>query len=330
LIVSVNDGNINVTESEAGIPWPDLDHVDLVVIRALQVDGRVPMAGMAKSLGMSVTTIHQRYERLRQRGLVRATALIDPAVMGRDVVAQVEAYVRTDVHGAAERLAALPEVAWLAIGADLRTVYLQVSTSSHAELAVLLDSRVRRAPGIVGIRSSVLLRNWSPVFCFGGFAPAGVAGDALWRPGTKPLRALDEADLALLRCLERDARMTITAMSTETGLSVPATRQRLVKLLAEKVVRLRTRPSPQASEVTVGRLFIDVDADSATVAQSIAALPNISFVSESTGDAALTAELVCASESQIREGYERACRLPGVAAVRIVRYLEVVVYKGHW
>lgn len=328
--MDVNDGNINVTAEDVGIPWPNLDHVDLVVIRALQVDGRVPMAGMAKSLGMSVTTIHQRYERLRQRGLVRATALIDPAHVGRDVVAQVEAHVRTDVHAAAERLAALPEVAWLAIGADMRTVYLQVSTGSHADLAVLLDGQIRQAPGIAGIRTSVLLRNWSPVFCFGGFASAGIAGDTLWRPGTKPLRALDDADLALLRCLEQDARMTITAMSAETGLSVPATRQRLVKLLAEKVVRLRTRPSPQASEVTVGRLFIDVDADTATVAQSIAALPNISFVSESTGDAALTAELVCASESQIREGYERACHLPGVTGVRMVRYHQTVVYKGHW
>ena len=328
--MNVNESNINLTTAEIGIPWPDLDHVDLAVIRALQVDGRVSMAGMAKSLGMSVTTIHQRYERLRQRGLVRATALIDPTLVGRDVVAHVEAYVRTEVHAAAEHLAALPEVAWLAIGADLRTVYLQVSTGSHADLAVLLDSRVRQAPGIAGIRSSVLLRNWSPVFCFGGFAPAGVAGDTLWRPGTKPLRALDEADLALLHCLEQDARMTITAMSAETGLSVPATRQRLVKLLSEKVVRLRTRPSPMAREVTVARLFIDVDADSATVAQSIAEMPNISYVSESTGDSALTSELVCASESQIREGYERACHLPGVTAVRMIRYHQTVVYKGHW
>jgi len=124
--------------------------------------------------------------------------------------------------------------------------------------------------------------------------------------------------------------MTITAMSAETGLSVPATRQRLVKLLSEKVVRLRTRPSPMAREVTVARLFIDVDADSATVAQSIAEMPNISYVSESTGDSALTSELVCASESQIREGYERACHLPGVTAVRMIRYHQTVVYKGHW
>jgi hypothetical protein len=44
------------------------------------------------------------------------------------------------------------------------------------------------------------------------------------------------------------------------------------------------------------------------VAQALAELPNISYASESTGDAVLTAELLCAPEEQIQEGYERARR----------------------
>jgi DNA-binding Lrp family transcriptional regulator len=248
-------------------------------------------------------------------------------------VAHVEASVHTEVHAVAARLAAVHEVAWLAIGADLRTIYLQVSTGTNAGLAALVGERIRAAEGVVGARTSVLLRNWSPVFRFGGLgptAPATPEADTLWRRGEEATRTLDEVDLALLRCLEEDARMTITAMSTRAGLSVPATRQRLVKLLTEGVARLRTRPSPLADGVTVARLVIDVAADSAAVARALAALPNVSYVSESTGDAALTAELVCGREAQVREGYEQACRTSGVVGVHVIRYSEVVVHTGHW
>jgi DNA-binding Lrp family transcriptional regulator len=326
-IVEVNDGNKDVTA------WPGLDEVDAAVIGALHADGRASMASMAKSLDLSVATVRQRYERLRSRGLVRAIALVDPVAVGRHVGAHVEVSVRTDVFGVAARLAAAPEVAWLAVGADLRTIYLQVSTRTNAGLATLVGERFRAADGVAGVRTAILLRNWSPVFRFGGISSPALAApetDALWRRGEEPARAVDEVDLALLGCLEQDARMTITAMSERTGLSVPATRQRLVKLLGEGVARLRTRPSPLAEGVTVARLMVEVASDSAAVADAVVALPNISYVSESTGATTLTAELVCGREEQVREGYEQVCRTAGVVGVHVVRYAEVVVHTGHW
>ncbi|WP_181781755.1 Lrp/AsnC family transcriptional regulator, partial [Pseudonocardia pini] len=60
-----------------------LDPEDLRIIRALQVDPRVPFAAMASVLGLSEPTVSRRYARLRRKGVLRVTGVVDPGALGQ-------------------------------------------------------------------------------------------------------------------------------------------------------------------------------------------------------------------------------------------------------
>jgi DNA-binding Lrp family transcriptional regulator len=319
-------------DPEAELCWPGIDEVDFGIIGALQEDGRASLLGISRQLAIPVGAVRQRYERLVGNGYIRSVALLDPGTVGRSVVGFVEAEVDRDVDELERRLVALDQVAWLALGQDYRTVYFQVSTASNAELTAVLNSGVRTIPQVTRLTTNVHLRNWSPVFRFGGAPPASraAAEHILWRSGEVVHRTLDDVDRELLTCLAEDARMTVTAMTERTGLSVPATRQRLVRLLKDEVVRVRTRPNPLSDLVSTARVMVEIDRDSTAVAEDLARLPNVTYVTESTGTAALQLEMTCATEAQIADGYRRVSRVPGVRGARLIRYHHVRLHTGRW
>lgn len=322
--------------STADLRWPDIDVIDFQIIDHLQVDGRASIAGIAKSLGMATASVRQRYERLVARGYVTTLALVDPVILGRQVVAYIEVRVALGITEVARTLAADPDVMWMARGPDFRTLYLQVSTPTHADLLNIVNQRLRPLPEVEDITTSVMLRSWSPVFRFSGSGPRSspastpidTSGD-LWRRGATP-RTVDDIDRALLLCLERDARMTATAMAAEVGLSLPAARQRLLRLRNDGAVLLRTRPDPLAADIHPVRFEVEISRDSVEVATALTALPNVTYVSEDTGRAGLQLELLCALDIQVDAGYEQISAVPGITAVRATRYREVMVHVGHW
>ena len=312
--------------------WPGMDAVDFTIVDALQDDGRASLLGISRRLDIPVGAVRQRYERLVGTGYVRSVALVDPGTVGRHVVAFVEAEVDRELEETERRLAALDQVAWLAVGQDYRTIYFQVSTASNAELTATLNTHVRPLEQIARLTTNVHLRNWSPTFTFSG-APAvrrPGADRILWRSGENAPRPLDDVDAELLACLAEDARMTVTAMTERTGLSVPATRQRLVRLLKDEVVRIRTRPDPLSALISTVRVVMEVTGVSTAVAEELARLPNTTYVTESTGAAAMQLETTCATEAQIADVYRRVGSVPGVVRPRMLRYSRVRTHTGRW
>ncbi|MCS5714159.1 Lrp/AsnC family transcriptional regulator [Herbiconiux sp. CPCC 205716] len=312
-------------------PWPDLDETDLEVIGALQRDGRASIAKLARDTGLPAARVKLRYERLVERGLLRTVALIDPAVLGRPIVAHIEIVARRGNAELADRVARVPGVAWIGIADDYERLLVQVSTSSNAELVALVNSAVQSAPEVESFSTSIVLRSWAPVFAFA--APVGAPpalDDVVWRTGLDTGRMLDDVDGVLLTHLERNARMSLTAMSAVSGLSVPATRQRLMRLMGEHVIQLRTRPDSRAQGVTAVRILMEIRGDSTHIAGELAAMPNVNYVSESTGERPLSVELLCASEAQIGEGFDRIGRIAGVRSARMVRFRTALFQTGNW
>jgi len=317
---------------EDELRWPGMDAVDFTIVDALQHDGRASLLGISRKLDVPVGAVRQRYERLVGTGYIKSVALVDPGTVGRPVVAFVEAEVDRGLEEVERRLAALDQVAWLAVGQDYRTIFFQVSTTSNAELTAALNAHVRPLEQLTRLTTDVHLRNWSPVFSFSG-SPAGHRPDAeriLWRGAAETARPVDDVDAELLACLAEDARMTVTAMTERTGLSVPATRQRLVRLLKDQVVRIRTRPDPLSSAISTVRVVMEVTRDTTAVAEELAQLPNTTYVTESTGRASMQLEMTCATEGQIADGYRQIGRVPGVVRPRMLRYSRVRTHTGRW
>jgi Lrp/AsnC family leucine-responsive transcriptional regulator len=68
-----------------------LDEVDRRLLRALQIDGRITNADLAKRCHLSAAACHERVRRLRDRGVITGyAALLDPAKVDRALLIFVE------------------------------------------------------------------------------------------------------------------------------------------------------------------------------------------------------------------------------------------------
>lgn len=56
-----------------------LDDVDEAILRELQVDGRRAYREIARTVGVSEGTVRTRVKRLREAGLLRILAFVDPS-----------------------------------------------------------------------------------------------------------------------------------------------------------------------------------------------------------------------------------------------------------
>lgn len=68
----------------------DLDRIDRNMLRALQSDGRLANADLAKQVNISAATCHRRTQRLIQQGFITSVrAQVDPAAMGLGALVMV-------------------------------------------------------------------------------------------------------------------------------------------------------------------------------------------------------------------------------------------------
>ena len=92
-----------------------MDNIDKKILNLLQQDASLPIAELAKRVGLSVTPCWRRVQRLDESGVIkRRVALLDPQKIGAHISVFVS--VRTNEHNAewldgfAESVAAMPEV----------------------------------------------------------------------------------------------------------------------------------------------------------------------------------------------------------------------------
>lgn len=103
---------------------------------------------------------------------------------------------------------------------------------------------------------------------------------------------LDHTDLAVVRELQTDGRLTYETLAQRVGLSRPATRARVQRLLAGGGVRVVAVVHPAVRELTASaHLSIGVSGPAEPVARAIAAMPQAPFVTLTAGSRAVMAEL---------------------------------------
>ncbi|NIM42037.1 MAG: AsnC family transcriptional regulator [Hydrogenophaga sp.] len=72
-------------------PAPDLDRIDLKILRLLQADGRLPNLKLAEAVGLSATAVLARTQRLQREGVIQGyEARLDPHKLGRGLLVFVE------------------------------------------------------------------------------------------------------------------------------------------------------------------------------------------------------------------------------------------------
>lgn len=134
-----------------------MDELDLLILNALQEDGRTPFTQIAKKAGVAESTIRSRYASLVDEGIVQTIAVIDPFAVGYNAPALIG--IRTkpgSVQSAAEALEKLPEVSYLVLTLGGYDLVLEVFCQDREHLTQFITERVQVIPGIQSTETLVI------------------------------------------------------------------------------------------------------------------------------------------------------------------------------
>ncbi len=137
---------------------PKVDRSDRAIIDLLMEDGRMPCAEIARSLGdVSARTVRNRIRRLREKGIIKVTAVASPKALGYRIVADIS--IETEprrVKEVAEALTRLHKVSYVAIVAGDRDVTIQANAADIEDLQTLLTDGVQGTPGVQRTKTHLL------------------------------------------------------------------------------------------------------------------------------------------------------------------------------
>lgn len=139
-----------------------MDDVDRALLAQLQRDATRPYAALGQAAGLSAGAAHERVRKLRERGVIRRTAVdVDPASVGRGVLAFVMVSANEWMGDAATRdaLAAIPDIQEAHIIAGTASVLVKIRTATTEDLQSVLR-RIFEVDGVTGTQTIVALETF--------------------------------------------------------------------------------------------------------------------------------------------------------------------------
>jgi len=138
----------------------ELDAIDMVILRALQEDAKLPQARIAKRVGKSIGAVNERIRKLVQSGVIKGfAALLDPCRLGLDLVAFIEVSLEHPGHEREfvrlmQDLAAVQECHYVT---GESSCLLKVRARNREELRNLVLGRINSLGGVRQTRTTIVL-----------------------------------------------------------------------------------------------------------------------------------------------------------------------------
>ncbi len=140
-----------------------IDDIDRRILNILQDDARTPVTELARAVGLSGPSVHERLKKLEDRGVIQGyRAVLVPKELGLEVTAFV--HVMTEpgclLDRVTEALIRMPEVQECHTIAGDDCFILKVRTTGTHSLEKFLTKSVRDIPGVVHTRTTVVLSTY--------------------------------------------------------------------------------------------------------------------------------------------------------------------------
>ncbi|MDO8422024.1 MAG: Lrp/AsnC family transcriptional regulator [Parvibaculum sp.] len=137
-----------------------LDATDLAILEAIQRNGNLSHAEIARMVGLAVSSVHERIRKLVERGVITGwVARLAPGALGLDLLAFV--YVLMDRPESApafiETANGIPEVQECHHIAGDWNFLLKIRVRNTAAFEVLLTNRLKTVPGVVRTQTVITL-----------------------------------------------------------------------------------------------------------------------------------------------------------------------------
>ncbi|MFE2261919.1 Lrp/AsnC family transcriptional regulator [Streptomyces griseosporeus] len=137
-----------------------MDEVDRHLLALLQQDATTSYAALGQAVGLSAGATHDRVRKLRERGVIRRTTVdVDPAALGRGVLAFVMVDSTRWVGDSGDRFAAIPEIQEAHVIAGSASVLVKVRTATTEQLQDVLR-RLYAIDGVSGTQATVVLETF--------------------------------------------------------------------------------------------------------------------------------------------------------------------------
>lgn len=139
---------------------PRVDGTDAALLAALQEDGRRRLEDLARLVGLSASSVHDRLRRLQRDGVIRRWTIdVAPGALGLPVLAFVGVRASRPCHELAGPVEELPEVEEYHAVAGALGVLLKVRAASPEHLLGLIE-RLQRIPGVEDTETTVVLKSY--------------------------------------------------------------------------------------------------------------------------------------------------------------------------
>ncbi len=144
--------------------------------------------------------------------------------------------------------------------------------------------------------------------------------------------ALDDISKSIIEQLQKDGRAPYAAIGKAVGLSEAAVRQRVQRMLDAGVVQVVAVSNPlHLGFNRAAMIGLKVEGSMETVAEQIAAMPEIDYVVVTAGSFDLLCEVVCESDEQLLEILQNQIRaIPGVRSSETFVYLKLLKQTYQW
>src|SRR4030042_837475 len=137
----------------------EIDGIDCDIVNLLMEDGRMKAADIARRLGGDVSerAIRYRIQRMIDEGIIRISAILNPHVLGFQVIAdvfiEVEAGLIDDV---ARKLANHERVSYVACSIGERDISGQVIARDNKEVYSFVTEYIGKLPGVRKTKTSIV------------------------------------------------------------------------------------------------------------------------------------------------------------------------------
>lgn len=261
---------------------------DAAIIKLLIEDTRVTIKRMAQITGLPESTVRARLGRIIRNGRVAPSILVHPDVEAERFLFIVR--IEPADGATAEELLAEPAFAaspWCAKSSTSDALFVQFAATTMNEMLDFIE-HVRGTRMVDLVTYSVVSRLY-----VGESWRAKGAGEAVW--ASAPTRSVDETDSLLIDALRQDGRASYTELAGVSGLTVAATRRRVLRLVEDGVIRFATRTD--AGVLTEQEASVDVAVRAGDVPAFIASTstsPSVRYIIEQSGDYNLACYAVAA------------------------------------
>jgi Lrp/AsnC family transcriptional regulator, regulator for asnA, asnC and gidA len=139
---------------------------------------------------------------------------------------------------------------------------------------------------------------------------------------------MDRVDSEIIACLQKDGRLPFTDIAKELGVSEGTVRNRVSKLLEDKIIYIVAMVDPsQTGFEAPAMIGVSIDPpELESVAETVAAFPEVSYLIMVSGEYDLFVEVLCKDRTHLAAFLnQKLRRVPGVT--RTQTFMTLKTYK---